>query len=316
VLMPSSEGAGELVFKLVRKDAGTLGEPDKVTGVDGKVTHEFTGERKYLLLVSKEGYATKEVVYTTEGNTGEAIIEVPMGKVNCTTFTGAVKDEITGETLPGAVLKVLNLCDKSEEVILTDRMGRFNYCLPAGCDYVITAIKERYENGTKTLSGLVLDKALEADLMLRPVKGNTGITTGTTIVLENIYYDFNKYYIRKGAAEELDVLRGLMYQYPSMVIELSAHTDSRGSTEYNQTLSEQRAIAAKDYLVNKGIAAERMTTVGFGESNPRNGCKDGVECSEAEHQYNRRTEVKVLKIDEAVNVNYFDKGPEKIDPKN
>jgi outer membrane protein OmpA-like peptidoglycan-associated protein len=316
VLMPSSEGSGDLVFKLVRKDAGTLGEPDKVTDIDGQVSHEFTGERRYLLLVSKEGYATKEVVYTTEGNVGEEIIEVPMGKVNCTTFSGAVKDEVTGNVLPDAILKVLNLCDKSEEVILTDRQGRFNYCLPVGCDYVITAIKEHYENGTKTLSAVVLDKALEADLLLRPVKGNSGITTGTTIVLENIYYDFNKAYIRKGAAEELDVLRSLMHQYPSMIIELSAHTDSRGTTEYNQTLSELRAMSAKEYLVNKGIAPERMTTVGYGESKPRNGCKDGVECTEAEHQYNRRTEVKVVKIDEAVNINYFDKGPEKVDPKN
>ncbi|MFT4666297.1 MAG: outer membrane protein OmpA-like peptidoglycan-associated protein [Polaribacter sp.] len=315
VLLPSNEGTGELVFKLVRKDAGTLGAADKTTDGEGQAAYEFMGERKYLLLVTKDGYTSKEVVYSTVGNVGDAMIEVPMGKVNCTTFTGTVKDEVTGEALSGSVIKVLNLCDKSEEVILTDRQGRFNYCLPAGCDYVVTAIKERYENGTKTLTGVILDNALNADLMLRPIKGNNGIMEGSTIVLENIYYDFNKSYIRKGADVELDELRGLMLKYKSMEIELSAHTDSRGTAAYNQELSSKRAISAKEYLVGRGISASRITAVGYGESNLRNGCEDGVECSEGEHQYNRRTEVKVLKMDEDVNVHYFDHGPERIDRK-
>ncbi|MFK7806434.1 MAG: OmpA family protein [Saprospiraceae bacterium] len=316
VLLPSNEGTGELVFKLVRKDAGTLGVADRITGDEGTADFEFMGERKYLLLVSKEGYSSKEVVYSTVGNVGDAVIEVPMGKVNCTTFTGTVKDEVTGNTLSGSVIKVLNVCDQTEEVILTDRQGRFNYCLPSGCDYVITAIKESYESGMKTLTGVMLGEALNADLMLRPVKGkNNAITAGSTIVLENIYYDFNKSYIRKGAAVELDELRGLMLKYKSMTIELSAHTDSRGAAEYNQELSTKRAISAKEYLVSRGIASDRITAVGYGESNLRNGCVDGQQCSETEHQYNRRTEVKILQLDADVNVQYFDHGPERIDRK-
>ena len=316
VLLPSAEGSSDLVFKLVRKDAGTLGDADKVTDADGLAPYDFLGESKYLLLVTKEGYATKEVTYTTIGNEGEKVIEVPMRKVSCAQFAGTVKDEETGEALSGAVLKILNLCDKSEEVILTDRKGRFNYCLPAGCDYVITAIKEQYRNGTKTLKQVMLGTALDADLLLSPIKDANSFGIGSTIVLENIYYDFNKSYIRKGAAIELDELRGLMIKYPSMVIELSAHTDSRGTDAYNQRLSEKRAQSAKAYLVSRGIAPERIQAVGYGETKLRNGCVDGLQCSEAEHQYNRRTEVKILKIDENVNIQYFDHGPERIDSKN
>lgn len=81
---------------------------------------------------------------------------------------------------------------------------------------------------------------------------------------------------------------------PEMKIQLSAHTDARGNALYNKQLSEQRAKAAKKYLVDKGIAASRIITIGFGESRIRNHCKDGVTCTEDEHLFNRRTEVLIL----------------------
>jgi outer membrane protein OmpA-like peptidoglycan-associated protein len=132
------------------------------------------------------------------------------------------------------------------------------------------------------------------------------IRKGTVIVLENIYYDFNKSAIRRGAARELDGLLRLMDQYKSMVIRLGSHTDCRGSDEYNLKLSEKRAESAKQYLVDRGIEAERVKTIGYGETQPRNrcDCRTNVDCTEAEHQYNRRTEVRIISIDEQVTVDY------------
>jgi outer membrane protein OmpA-like peptidoglycan-associated protein len=108
-----------------------------------------------------------------------------------------------------------------------------------------------------------------------------------------------------------------MNQYKTMEIELVSHTDTRGNSDYNQRLSDQRAVSAKNYLTARGIAEQRIVAKGAGESQVRNQCLDGVPCSEEEHQYNRRTEVKITSINEtAVKVQYGDKGPEVINGKN
>jgi outer membrane protein OmpA-like peptidoglycan-associated protein len=115
------------------------------------------------------------------------------------------------------------------------------------------------------------------------------------IVLENIYYDLDKWDIRTDAAKELDKLANLLENNPQIDIELSSHTDSRESQDYNQALSERRAQAAVDYIASKGIDKSRLTAKGYGKTRLVNGCGDGVKCSEAEHQLNRRTEFKILK---------------------
>ena len=130
------------------------------------------------------------------------------------------------------------------------------------------------------------------------------IEKGTVIVLENIYYDLNKYNIRVGAAKELDELAQLMRLYPSMEILLTAHTDSRGSSSYNIDLSIERAKSAEAYLVAQGINEERIKITGKGESQPRNHCSDGINCPESEHEHNRRTEVLITKLIEQVSIRY------------
>ncbi|NDK56950.1 OmpA family protein [Pontibacter fetidus] len=113
------------------------------------------------------------------------------------------------------------------------------------------------------------------------------------IVLENIYYDLDKWDIREDAAKELDKLVTVLQNNPEIKIEMSSHTDSRESVNYNQALSEKRANAAVDYLVSKGINRNRLTAKGYGKTKLVNGCGDNVECSEEEHQLNRRTEFKI-----------------------
>ena len=95
-----------------------------------------------------------------------------------------------------------------------------------------------------------------------------------------------------------------MQQYPSMEVELTAHTDARGNAGYNRSLSRERATSAKDYLSRKGIAASRIKARGMGEVAIRNHCENGVKCSDKEHEYNRRTEVRVTKLAENVDVRY------------
>ncbi len=126
---------------------------------------------------------------------------------------------------------------------------------------------------------------------------NTTYREGMVISLRDIYYNFDKFDIRVDASKDLQRLLELLRTYPSMHISLESHTDSRGNTEYNKTLSANRARSARSYLVSQGIDPSRLTSEGFGESRLKNRCADGVSCSEAEHQQNRRTEVRVTKFD-------------------
>lgn len=109
-----------------------------------------------------------------------------------------------------------------------------------------------------------------------------------------IYYDFDKSKIRPDAVPVLDSLAELMNKYPGMTIALSSYTDSRGKDNYNQALSQRRAAAALAYLIRKGIVKDRIKADGYGETHLLNDCKNGVKCTEAEHQLNRRTEVVVI----------------------
>jgi outer membrane protein OmpA-like peptidoglycan-associated protein len=109
-----------------------------------------------------------------------------------------------------------------------------------------------------------------------------------------IYYDFDRWNIRNNAARDLDQLAAVLKEKPQVNIRLNAHTDARGNKAYNQRLSQKRAQSALDYLAGKGIDRSRMTAHGYGEERPVNDCTDGVHCSEAQHQQNRRTEFEVV----------------------
>ena len=121
--------------------------------------------------------------------------------------------------------------------------------------------------------------------------------------LKGIHYDLDKYFIREDAKPILDSLVGLMSEYPYIVVELSSHTDCRSSYAYNDTLSQRRADAAVAYMASKGVDPDRMVAKGYGERQLKNNCAcedgkgPGMDCTEEEHQVNRRTEFKVLRSD-------------------
>ncbi len=119
----------------------------------------------------------------------------------------------------------------------------------------------------------------------------TDSKAGDVVVFENIYYNYNSSQLQKVAMDELDALARTMTARPQLKIRLEAHTDSRGTSQYNLQLSIDRANAVRNYLTTQGIDEERINIRGFGESKIRNKCGDHVPCTEAQHSYNRRTEV-------------------------
>jgi outer membrane protein OmpA-like peptidoglycan-associated protein len=172
----------------------------------------------------------------------------------------------------------------------SDSAGNFAYKVEAGMQYTIRGSKKGYLTQTILFTPdcrFSIDSLLVQMIMYRD-------TPNVPIVLENIFYDLDKHDIRPDAAIELDKLVRILKANPTIRIELSSHTDSRQTRKYNQDLSDRRAQAAVDYIVSKGIDRKRLVAKGYGETRLRNKCADGVECSEDEHQVNRRTEFKII----------------------
>jgi len=119
---------------------------------------------------------------------------------------------------------------------------------------------------------------------------------GKKMEIKNLYYDLNKWNLKKAAKKELNKVIVLMNDNPNLELELGSHTDSRASNEFNMELSKKRAKSAVDYLISRGIPKERIISAGYGETQIINGCVDGVVCTEEEHAKNRRTELKILGI--------------------
>ena len=149
--------------------------------------------------------------------------------------------------------------------------------------------------GNSTVSGVPVDMEDESMmypelcLLPEPPKVNE------TFVVENVYYDFNEAALKPESFPALDEIVRMLNYYPNMVIELSAHTDSKGSNAYNLQLSEARARSVVNYLVSKGIAAERLQAKGYGETMPIADNTVNGKDNPAGREKNRRTEFKVLK---------------------
>jgi outer membrane protein OmpA-like peptidoglycan-associated protein len=168
--------------------------------------------------------------------------------------------------------------------------------------YTILAENDGYQAHTVSVSGIEMLKS--PDYYLPLLKNNTPsfegkvLKKGEIIIVNDIYYDYNKANIRSDASVGLKRLADVMLKYPTLEVELSSHTDSRGKTAYNNKLSQRRAEEAVTYLVSRGIATDRMKAKGYGERKLTNNCADGINCNEEEHQKNRRTEVRILRFDE------------------
>lgn len=175
---------------------------------------------------------------------------------------------------------------------ISDAEGKFIYQLDAHSDFTVMANQKGQYSQTEIVTTKGLDRGQTLYVTLK--LGVCDLEKDGTWILKNILYDFDKSNIRSDAALVLDNVVAVMKQNPSLRIELSSHTDSRGDGNYNLKLSQRRADAAVAYLTNNGIDKSRLIAKGYGESRLINACGNGVDCSEEQHQENRRTEIKVL----------------------
>jgi outer membrane protein OmpA-like peptidoglycan-associated protein len=193
--------------------------------------------------------------------------------------------------LPGSSVMV----SKQQEIesFDVDAQAEFKWKAVGEGRYKFTASKAGYLNSSRIvdIKKLSQDERKSKTYVVYLVLDKIHI--GKEIVMEDIYYDFDKWIIREDAKPALDTLAMLLRDNPTIRIELSSHTDCRGSDVYNSELSQRRAQSAVDYLINQGIGVGRMSAVGYGENRPKVNCIC-EDCTEEQHQQNRRTSFTIL----------------------
>ncbi len=206
------------------------------------------------------------------------------------------------EALNGASIAVFPVEQNewgSPDIQYNEDGNEFTFSIDADKAYQVVVSREGFTSDTVAFNtvGVTESKDFRGTFRLQRIPEEEEVETialNEPIRLNNIYYDFDDDQIKIEAEEDLDYLYDLLSEYPNMVIELSSHTDSRGSDSYNLDLSQRRANSAKAYLVDRGINEDRIVAVGYGETRILNHCTNGVNCSDEEHQLNRRTEFTII----------------------
>jgi outer membrane protein OmpA-like peptidoglycan-associated protein len=198
-----------------------------------------------------------------------------------------VKDKISSNPMPG--VKV-NFSDQDDHT--TDSSGMIRRKLAKATDYTAGTSLEGYMNASVAFS----TKKHPYGLLKKEISVEK-VEVGQKFVMQNIYYLFDKWNLLPESESELEKLVSIMKDNPSWKVELGSHTDSRGSFDYNDMLSNRRSVSAVDYIVSRGISNERITAKGYGENQLVNECKDGTGCTEEQHRMNRRTEFTILEMD-------------------
>lgn len=217
-------------------------------------------------------------------------------------LSGIVTDLATGAILPGAKVTLMDeKFNKIAEVIADDK-GYYEFEVECDTTYYVRAEKEEYQ--TKEVQVKIPDESGKTDLPIQLEKRVKEVPIGGDLAgvfgIKEILFDLDKWNIRPDAALELEKILDVLVQYPSMKLDVRSHTDCRASHAYNAKLSERRNKSTREWLIANGVAKERLTGRGYGETQLKNKCADGVQCTEAEHQENRRSEFIIVSLDQDV----------------
>jgi outer membrane protein OmpA-like peptidoglycan-associated protein len=213
---------------------------------------------------------------------------------------GVVQDSISKKTLPGSLVSLLDERGVVIDDMITGNEASYMFKIEPNKKYTVRATRKLYiprnvdfstdKNGkvSHDIFLTLLSYQDAEEIIKKDRKGDVQVE------LEQIFFDFDQAVIKPEAAATLDDLVAIMNKYPEMHVEVSAHTDVRGPSEYNLTLSKQRAASTMKYLISQGIDENRLRSIGYGEMQPLNECvKEGI-CTDEEYDINRRCEFKVM----------------------
>jgi outer membrane protein OmpA-like peptidoglycan-associated protein len=274
---------------------GKTGKADRAAGE----TFAFTVDagRDYSLKAEHEGYEplTHEVNRAAIIPNKKNTLTLTMKPTRVWGMFGHVYEKESNDPLKNVEVIVTETATSNKVEMATDGKGDFRMELKPNSDYDVILKKRKYftVRGTFSTRGRMpgwfdVNKFMRTEFQK--------VVIGAIVEFGNIFYDSGSWYIRPDVVPALDKIAGFLNDNPTIVVELGAHTDSMGDAGQNMVLSQKRAQSAVEYLINKGIKPERITAQGYGETKIKNRCVDGVVCSAEEHQANRRTEIKVMKI--------------------
>ncbi|WP_035656458.1 OmpA family protein, partial [Flavobacterium enshiense] len=222
---------------------------------------------------------------SNRGGQDDIYMAIPLCNVQLNT---TVKNAKTGAILSGATVAILDERNNMIEHKTTGADGLVQYGTECDKAYTLQVSKDGFVS--KTIA-VAKSKGGEMPIVaeLDPIDV---IITDTEVILNDIFFEYNKSNITKQGAFELDKLVQVMKNSPNMVIMVKSHTDNRGTDQFNMNLSDRRAKATVQYVISKGIAKDRISGKGYGESEPKVQCD---QCTDEEHAKNRRSEFMIVK---------------------
>jgi len=212
-------------------------------------------------------------------------------------LSGQITDAVTGAILPESKVTLYeNRTEKSTTI--TDSNGAYKFEVDCGKTYNVRAEKVEYATQEISITIGKLSGKTSLPIALHPAtcKVTVGDDLGKCFGIKMIYFDLDKSNIGPQAALDLEKILQVLNNNPTMKLDIRSYTDSRQTHQYNQALSDRRAKSTVNWLIKNGVTANRLTAKGYGETALLNGCSDGVDCTEAEHQMNRRSEFVITAI--------------------
>jgi outer membrane protein OmpA-like peptidoglycan-associated protein len=312
----------EVKVTVLEKSGILIGEA--LTDQNGHFSIPAEANKEYDVQFEKKVFVTaKETVSTAGKNEGEKVyvehkmVRQPGYLLEITLAEKRESADIPVDAINGSRIEIYNNTTKKEELVIPSSVSpTFSITLQQGNEYSILVRKEGFFNkrlhanvningcylcmeGFGTVNPGVVDNLTSSeDNKLGTLLANVEmerLNTQKNIAIRNIYYASNSSELTDEAKKELDKVRVLLENNPSLIMELGSHTDSRGSDEANLKLSQARAQSAVQYITSSGLVDEtRLQAKGYGEKKLVNKCEDGVPCNDAEHIQNRRTEMKIV----------------------
>jgi outer membrane protein OmpA-like peptidoglycan-associated protein len=304
---PNSMGGFDIFRTELRPDSTwappiNLGYPINTPGDDIYFVLSASGLHGYYASERDDSYGEKDIYlidFSTlqvaaqpteskeeELNVSSEPASAPVFRPNLTLVTGIIYDSQTQAPLEANIIIIDNVRAETLAVLTSNAAtGKYLISLPAGKNYGIAVTAPGYAFHSENF-------IVEESMGYREVRKDIGLNrykAGTTIILRNIFFDFDKATLRPESKTELERVYTILTENPRMKARIAGHTDNIGSEEYNQRLSEARAKAVYEYLISRGISADRLSYIGYGESRPI----DTNETSEG-RQNNRRVELEII----------------------
>jgi outer membrane protein OmpA-like peptidoglycan-associated protein/tetratricopeptide (TPR) repeat protein len=245
--------------------------------------------KSYIVIAKSSGYSFLEEIFNIPSEAKgfdlkKDFLLTKLDRSLMSVVRGKIYDAVTGDTLTASVK--MNEYG-GQPVIIYQKKGKYDCVVFNGASHTLVVNKEGYLTYTEDINIPLINEKLDIVKDIPMVKAEKG----AKIVLNNIFFDFNKSTLRPASYKSLNSLLNTLKKYPIMNIEISGHTDNVGSSKYNQKLSDNRSKVVKDYLVRNGISSSRIAAVGksFREPIATNDTNEG-------RQLNRRTEIKILRM--------------------